>query len=132
MPVYYTYPMFLAGVLTAQTIKALLLTNSSPGFNAAHDFVDDVTANEVSASGYSRQAVSGTVTSDADGAYFTPTNYVEFGPMIATVRYVVFFNDTGNDATSRVIGMVAFDEALSLNNRKLRLTFSGNLIEGAI
>jgi hypothetical protein len=132
MSTYYTYPKFIAGALSGLTYKAMLLTDSSSGFDAAHDYVNDVSANEVSATGYARQTVSGAVTSDANGAYFTPSAFVEFPVMTASVRYIVIFADTSNDATSRVVGMIKFDSVVSLVAQKLRLNFNGALVEGAI
>jgi hypothetical protein len=132
MSIYYTYPKFVSGALSGLAYSALLLTDSSPGFNAAHDFVDDL-SNEVSAVGYSRQTIAGSVTSDANGAYFTPTAaYVEFPSMTANVQYAVIFADTSDDSTSRVVGIIEFDSVVALVAKKLRLIFSGALIEGAV
>jgi hypothetical protein len=132
MSTYYTYPKFIAGALSGLTYKALLLTDSSSGFDGSHDYVNDLSANEVSATGYARQTLAGSITSDANGAYFTPSGYLEFANMTASVRYIVFFADTGDDSTSRVVGMVKLDAVVSLTNKKLRLTFIGALIEGAV
>jgi hypothetical protein len=132
MSTYCAYPKFIAGALSGLTYKVLLLTDSSSGFDAAHDYVNDVSSNEVSATGYSRRTVAGSVTSDGNGAYFTPSASVEFPVMTASVRYIVIFADTGNDNTSRVVGIIKLDSVVSLIAQKLRLNFSGALVEGAI
>lgn len=129
MTTYYIYPKFLAESLGG-TIKAMLLTDAFAGFNAAHDFVDDIVANEVNATGYAQQAVPGSFTSDENGATFTPSGPVSFPAISATVQYVAFFLDAADNASKKVIGLVKFDSPILLTNKILRLTFPGALFEG--
>jgi hypothetical protein len=111
----------------------MLLTDSSSGFDESHDYVNDLSANEVlENTGYIRQSLTGSTTYDENGAYFAPTSYVEFPSMTASIRYIIFYADTGNDATSRVIGIIKLDSVLSLTDKKLRLNFNEALIEASV
>jgi hypothetical protein len=91
------------------TIKVMLLTNTASPAEATHDFIDDLSANEVTpggnyAAGGSALASKtvnlsgGTVTFDAADLAFSqhasnPTN----------ARKMAIYKDTGTPATSRVI-----------------------------
>jgi hypothetical protein len=131
MPIYYVYPKFVASALAGLSIKAMLL-NAGAAFNAAHDFADDLVANEVTGGGYARQTVAGTVTSDSNGGYFTPSGAITFTTVTATVGFVAFISDTGNDATSRVISLIQLDTPVSLAAKSFKINFIDVLIEGAV
>jgi hypothetical protein len=126
MGAYYTYPKFLQSILNSLTVKVLLLT-SSAAYDAANEFVANL-SNEVTGGSYARQPVAGTITVDANGAYFTPSGSVTFSGITATVQFVVFYTDTGSDATSRLLGITDIG-AQALTARSLKLTFSGALLE---
>jgi hypothetical protein len=92
--------------LVSSTIKAMLLKDTA-SFNRDHNFVSDVVAHELSVGGYARQAVANktmTENDTLDAAYWDADN-VAFGALAAgqTVKFVVFFRDTGADATSPLI-----------------------------
>jgi hypothetical protein len=59
------YTIFNAGYLNSTGTLKVLLVTSSYSFDADHNFVSDVSANEISVSGYSRQAL-GTPTRTED------------------------------------------------------------------
>lgn len=85
----------------------LLLVKTSYSFDKDHHFVSDVSANEVSVSGYSRQALTTkTVTRDDtnDFAYLDADD-VTFASLAAgqTVGGAILFRHTGSDATAPVI-----------------------------
>jgi len=92
--------------LDGSTVKAMLL-NQSHSFNRDHNFVSDISANEISAVGYARQTlVSKAVTEDDtnDAAYWDAADPV-FGPLASgqTIEYLALYRDTGVDATSPLI-----------------------------
>lgn len=96
-------------------VKGMLLTASAAPDRAAHDFINDLSANEISGTGYTAGGktlttkavvISGTkVILDADdlswpGATFAGAN---------GVRYIAIYNDTGTPSTSRLLGIGDFD-----------------------
>ena len=95
--------------LEADTIKAMFLTSSHTTDIDAHVFIDDVSANEVSASGsYSAGGITLTPTSTTDdtndlgqwdAADFSATTFT------GTVRYIAIYKDTGTPGTSPIIGI---------------------------
>lgn len=94
--------------LVNDTIKAMILTSSYTPNIDTHNFIDDVSANEVSASGsYSAGGItlaSKTTTqddTDNEGVF----DCADFSATAATIsgRYVVFYKDTGTPSTSPVI-----------------------------
>lgn len=93
-------------VWTSATIKVMLM-NTLHAFDRDDEFVSDIVANEISASGYSRQTLaSKTVANDAtkDATYMDAGN-PNFGVIVTgqTVRFMVMYRDTGDDATSPLL-----------------------------
>lgn len=120
--------------LGSDTIKCMFVTSSYTPDIDAHDFIDDVSANEVSASGsYSAGGVtlSGKATSqdntDNEGVFdfsdFSATTFT------GSVRYFVFYKDTGTPSTSPLI---CYDDAGTNQNATAgTLTYTVNA-EGLI
>ena len=94
------------------TIKMALVTESYTPDIDAHDFWDDVSANEVSASGsYSTGGVTLTTSVTQDntnnrGVY--DANDVSITSFTGTFRYGVVYKSTGTAATSPLICVVDF------------------------
>ena len=85
----------------------VLLVNGGYTFSKAHNFVADVVANEITAAGYARQALTGkTVTEDDTNnrAYLDADDPV-FPAMAAgeTIGGAVVFRHTGSDATAPLL-----------------------------
>lgn len=110
----YKKKVFDGGIdLVNDTIKAMLLTSSHTTDIDAHEFIDDVSANEVSASGtYSAGGVTLTITTSqdntdnegvADATDFSVTGFT------GSVRYIAYYKDTGTPSTSPIIAIESFD-----------------------
>lgn len=96
------------------TIKATLLT-SSYTYSAAHQYLSDVSANE--ASGVTRQTLANkTITLDGSNRTVLDADDVDFGNNVSlSAKYMQIFQDTGNPATSRLLGYVDLDSGGSTN-----------------
>lgn len=100
-------------VLAEGTIKAMILNNSHTTNIDTQEFIDDVSANEVSGVGYTSggQALTGVATSidtgtdtvklDADNITFSTVT-------ISNARFVAYYVDTGVPGTSRITNIVDF------------------------
>lgn len=98
--------------LQNDTIKAMFLTSSHTNDVDAHEFIDDVSANEISASGtYSAGGVTLTFTNSqdntdnegvADAADFSVTSFS------GSVRTIAYYKDTGTPSTSPIIAFETF------------------------
>ena len=98
--------------LENDTIKVMFLDSSHTNDIDAHEFIDDVSANEVSASGtYSAGGVTLTFTNSqddtdnegvADVADFSVTSFT------GSVRTLCFYKDTGTPGTSSIIAFETF------------------------
>lgn len=116
----------LEGSILDQTIKVMLLTSSYTPNQNAHDYVDDVVANEVSGTGYTAGGatlgsktctVATTVTTfdAADTSWTTST---------ITARYaVIYYDDAGGDADSLLIGYIDFGADKSSDNGTFQITW---------
>lgn len=98
--------------LSADTIKMALLTSSYTPDQDAHDFYDDVSANEVAASGsYSAGGATLAVTVSQDNTdnegVFDATD-VSFTSATITARYAVIYKSTGTAGTSPLICLIDF------------------------
>lgn len=96
------------------TIKLALLANTYTPSIDNHEFFDDVSAHEVSATGYTaggqtiaNQAVSQDNTGD-EGVY--DGDNVTWANSSITARYAVLYKDTGTPGTSPLIGYIDFGE----------------------
>lgn len=98
--------------LATDTIKLMLLTSSHTPDADAEVFIDDVSANEVGASG-SYSAGGGTLTwtgstDDTDDEGVGDAVDISFTTATITARYGVIYKDTGTPSTSPIIAVIDF------------------------
>lgn len=98
--------------LEQDTIKMMLLTSSHTPNADTDVFIDDVSANEVAASGtYSAGGATLTVTcttDDTDDEGVFDATDVSFTSATITARYAVIYKDTGTPGTSPIICEIDF------------------------
>lgn len=112
---------------SGNTIKVMLLTASHTTDIDTQEFIDDVSANEVSGTGYTAGGytlLSKTATYDstdneaaADAADPTWTITSSLSP-----AYAAYYKDTGTPSTSPIIGIVNFGQTYTIANGTLTLT----------
>ena len=98
--------------LLEDTIKVALVSSSHTPNQDTHDYWDDVSANEVSGTGYT---AGGATLGSKSFTYDNATNKwtfdaadVSWASSTITARYAVIYVDTGNAATSTLIAYVDF------------------------
>lgn len=114
--------------LKTDTIKLMLLTSSYTPDQDAHDFLDDVSANEVAASGsYSAGGVTLSVTTSQDNTdnegVFDASDVTITGATI-TARYAVIYKSTGTASTSPLICLIDFGSNASSTAGTFSITFN--------
>jgi hypothetical protein len=114
--------------LKTDTIKLALVTSSYTPDQDAHDFWDDVSANEVGASGsYSAGGATLTVTTSQDNTddegVFDATD-VAFTTFTGTARYAVIYKSTGVASTSPLICLIDFGGNQSAVSGTFTITFA--------
>lgn len=135
-----THVAFLHGIeainkgeidLVDDTIKVMLLDNTLAPDQDAHDYIDDLNANEISGTGYSAggdtlttKAVTTTgasnlITFDADDAEWT-------GATLSGIRYAIIYKDTGTPATSPVISVVDFEADQAVTSGTFTIQWHAN------
>lgn len=128
------YGNFLAKALNKEvdwdsdTIKVALLTSSYTPNQDTHDYFDDVSANEVSGTGYSaggQTLGSKTVTYDsANNVIVLDAADVTWSSSTITARYAVVYDDSGATAASKaLIGYVDFSSDQSSTNGNFTITW---------
>lgn len=114
--------------LDGDTIKIALLTSSyTPDFDA-HDFFDDVSANEVGASGtYSAGGATLSVTLTQDNTdnegVFDATD-VSWTSATITARYAIIYKSTGVSSTSPLIALIDFGSNQTSTAGTFAITFA--------
>lgn len=112
----------------SDTIKVALLTNAYTPNQDAHDYFDDVVANQVTGTGYT----SGGITlANKTNTYNSSTNVivldaddVTWASSTITARYAVIYNATpATDATRPLIGYVDFGSDQSSSNGNFTITW---------
>jgi len=100
--------------LDTDTIKVMLLTSTHANNADTQEFIDDVSANEVSGTGYTaggatlaNKAVTQDNTDD-EGVF--DADDVSWAASTITARYAVIYKDTGTPATSPIIAIIDFGE----------------------
>jgi len=98
--------------LVNNTIKIMLLTSSHTTNIDTQEFIDDVSANEVSGAGYSSGGAtlgSKAVTADNtdDEGVFDAAD-TSWGTATITARYAVVYKDTGTPSTSPILCIIDF------------------------
>lgn len=89
-------------------IKVMFVTSSYTPDSEAHDFIDDVSANEVSGTGYTAGGVAVTNTAIAlDGGTaewsHDDVTISQNAGGFSDARYAVWYHDTGTESTSKLI-----------------------------
>lgn len=110
----------------------VLLVADGHDFTAAlaFDTVSQLVADEIAATNYARQNLtfSGAVTIDTDGRAALDFDDTDFGAvgggLDADVSGAYVFDDTGNDATSRLLYSVPFDESKTTDGGALIVRWS--------
>lgn len=112
------------------TIKCALVTSSYTFDQDAHDYFDDVSAYEVSGTGY---IAGGAAVTLSDPTYDAATNEVRFDcsdvlwpNSTITARGAVFYKDTGTASSSPLICFVDFGENLSTSNTEFKITIGAD------
>lgn len=95
-------------VLDTDTIKLMLLDDNHTPDIDAEEFIDDVSANEVSGTGYTAGGetvtnIAVTVDDTNDRAYADGDD-VSWSNATITYRYAYLYKDTGTPGTSAIIG----------------------------
>lgn len=97
---------------------AILLTDNTYAFNVAHEYVSDVSASEVSGTGYSRKAISSktitltgnVVTFDCGDISYTAMSTSE------DLASAIFYKETGTDNTSPLVAHIDFEDISTSNS----------------
>jgi hypothetical protein len=128
------YGQFLAKALNKEvdwdsdTIKVALLTSSYTPNQDTHDYFDDVSAFEVTGTGYStggQTLGSKTVTYDAaNNVIVLDAADTTWSSSTITARYAVVYDDSGATAASKaLIGYVDFSSDQSSTNGNFTITW---------
>jgi len=116
---------FLEGSINflTDTIKVMLLTNTHTTNVDTQEFIDDVSANQVTGTGYTAGgAAIGGKTSGVDNTANTGNidgNNVTWDASggSLTARYAAIYKDTGTPGTSPIIGIIDFgSDKTAINN----------------
>lgn len=141
MPTPTVYPQFKLNQnngnaidLDTNSLRLIVLT-SAHTFNTAHDFVADVIANEVSGAGYTAGgiALAGvTLALDGSVAEFSHNDVViaQNAGGFTNGRHAVWAQDTGSDATSRII--MSMDNGADFGNVSGPVTFDVDPATGVL
>jgi hypothetical protein len=128
------YGQFLSQALNKEidwdtdTIKVALLTNAYTPDQDAHNYLDDVVANEVSGTGYT---AGGNTLANKTNAYNSGTNVIvldaddtTWSSSTITARYAVIYDATpATNATRPLIGYVDFGSDQSSSNGNFTITW---------
>jgi len=128
------YGQFLSQALNKEidwdsdTIKVALLTNAYTPDQDAHNYLDDVVANEVSGTGYT---AGGNTLANKTNAYNAGTNVIvldaddtTWSSSTITARYAVVYDATpATNATKPLIGYVDFGSDQSSSNGNFTITW---------
>lgn len=111
----------------SDTIKVALLTSSYTPNQDTHDYFNDVSANEVTGTGYT---AGGITLASKTATYDSGTNVivldaadVTWSSSTITARYAVVYDSTGTSSTSALIGYVDFGSDQSSTNGNFTITW---------
>lgn len=98
--------------LDSDTIKVMLLTSSHTQDQDTYDFIDDVSANQVTGTGYTAGGVAlanKAVTADnTDNEGVFDADDASWSTSTITARYAAIYKDTGTPSTSPIIAILDF------------------------
>jgi hypothetical protein len=128
------YGQFLSQALNKEidwdtdTIKVALLTNSYTPDQDAHNYLDDVVANEVTGTGYT---AGGNTLANKTNSYNSATNVIvldaddtTWSSSTITARYAVIYDASpATNATRPLIGYVDFGSDQSSSNGNFTITW---------
>jgi hypothetical protein len=128
------YGQFLSQALNKEidwdtdTIKVALLTNSYTPDQDAHNYFDDVVANEVTGTGYT---AGGNTLANKTNSYNSATNVITldaddttWSSSTITARYAVIYDASpATNATKPLIGYVDFGSDQSSSNGNFTITW---------
>lgn len=128
------YGQFLSQALNKEidwdtdTIKVALLTNSYTPDQDAHNYLDDVIANEVTGTGYTQ---GGNTLANKTNSYNSATNVIvldaddtTWSSSTITARYAVVYDASpATNATRPLIGYVDFGSDQSSSNGNFTITW---------
>ena len=128
------YGQFLSQALNKEidwdtdTIKVALLSNAYTPDQDAHNYLDDVIANEVAGTGYT---AGGNTLANKTNSYNSATNVITldaddttWSSSTITARYAVVYDATpATDATKPLIGYVDFGSDQSSSNGNFTITW---------
>jgi hypothetical protein len=112
----------------SDTIKVALLTNAYTPDQDAHNYFDDVVANEVTGTGYT---AGGNTLANKTNTYDSATNVIKldaddttWASSTITARYAVIYDATpATNATRPLIGYVDFGSDQSSSNGNFTITW---------
>jgi hypothetical protein len=112
----------------SDTIKVALITNAYTPDQDAHDYYDDVVANEVTGTGYT---AGGNTLANKTNTYSSATNVIvldaddtTWASSTITARYAVIYDATpATNATRPLIGYVDFGSDQSSSNGNFTITW---------
>ena len=110
------------------TIKVLLCTSAYAPNQDAHVYKNQITNEVANGNGY---ATGGVILANKTSAYDGATNTVKFDAddivwlaASVTARYAVIYVDTGNSATSVLLGYVDFDKDVVSTDGDFRIVWN--------
>lgn len=117
--------------LNTDTVKFMLVNSSYTPDQDAHNYIDDVVANEVTGTNW---AAGGVVVDNVTVTYDSGTNVVKIDAddisettvTVANARYGILYVDTGTDSTSPLILYVDFDGDQSATAGTVAITWHAN------
>jgi hypothetical protein len=121
----------LAGSILDATIRLALLANTYTPNQETHKYFDDVDGNEVSGTGYvaGGEALSSmTCTEATKVTSFKAADVSWTGATMANVRYGVVYCDSGDPATSLLIGYIDFDYDRSVTDGEFTVGWTDNVV----
>lgn len=135
------YPFFKRALLggtggpidfDADTLKCMLVNSTYVGTALAtlktHDFINDVSANEISGTGYTaggQTLTSPTITASGDNYVFDAAD-PSWATSTITARGAVLYKDTGNVATSPVICLLDFGSDKTSSGGTFQVVFNAS------
>lgn len=110
----------ITDVWVGETWKAMLLSSSHTPNAGTQQYVSDVVANEIAASGaYTAGgvAVAGKVSTADGNNYFLDATDLAIGPNSSlNYQYIILFQDSGNQATSKIRAQIDLQTAQIVTN----------------
>lgn len=107
-----------AVAFATDTIKVALLDNTHTPSQSTHDNLDDVSADEVTGTGYSSGGATLGTKASAVSAHVASLDAADTSWTSSTItaRYAVIYKSTGTASTSHLIGLVDFGADVSTTN----------------